>query len=170
MDAEFFRTYLVGKLPRRSHISAFVLFLRVLLRAWTRCSDEHHYRHRLDRNVLSRRPLSRSFLLRSPTRKKGRRPPNRMESITIEHGEFLQALRRLRRELLKKPQGSKTSHKVNHEQSAVVCGGGPESATASSSSSLPMLNLHRDLPETMSRGENSAKYAKLQATLFQRKR
>lgn len=105
------------------------------------------------------------FLLR--IRKKGHRPPDRAHFSTIEHGEFLQALRRLRRELLKKPKGN-TSGKTNDGQRSLVGGCGPESSTSTTSSSLPTLSLRRNYSGTTSRGEKEHSRQNLQRSMCSR--
>ncbi|CAM9641240.1 unnamed protein product [Pylaiella littoralis] len=97
----------------------------------------------------------------------GRRPPDRVDSIAIEHGKFLQGLRRLRRELLKKLQG-KTYDNKKRGQRSLVCGGGPESSPASNSSSLPILSLCRNHSGTIVRGEKTNRRHSIDADVVAR--
>ncbi|CAM9413621.1 unnamed protein product, partial [Ectocarpus fasciculatus] len=74
--------------------------------------------------------------------------------ISIEHGEFLQAFLRLRRDLLKKQQGNGWDKTARKPKSLVDGGRGPESSTTSKDiSSLPLLSLPRSHPG-MTRGED----------------
>ncbi|CAM9261269.1 unnamed protein product [Ectocarpus sp. 8 AP-2014] len=74
--------------------------------------------------------------------------------ICIEHGEFLQAFLRLRRDLLKKQQGNGCDKTARKPKSLVDGVRGPESSkTSRDTSSLPLLSLRRSLPG-MSRVEN----------------
>lgn len=82
--------------------------------------------------------LSRHVFVVSGTRKQeGRSREEYVGHTMIEHGRFLQSLRRLRRELLNKHQGN-ASHKNKH---AYDDGGvGPESSITRCSASLPPLD------------------------------
>ncbi|CAM9326054.1 unnamed protein product [Ectocarpus sp. 4 AP-2014] len=67
--------------------------------------------------------------------------------IGIEHGEFLQAFLRLRRDLLKKHQGNGRDKTARKPKSLVDGVRGPESSnTSKATSSLPLLSLRRSLP------------------------
>lgn len=83
----------------------------------------------------------------------------------IEHGRFLQSLRRLRRELLKKQQGNPTGNNKH------VNSGGAELSTTRGSASLPSLNARRDYFGTAINGEMNTQLAldsKLCSQLFTR--
>lgn len=67
----------------------------------------------------------------------------------IEHGRFLQSIRRLRRELLKKQQGN-ASEKTKHSYGDGV---GPEPSIKRCSASLPSLSVPRDYYGAAANGE-----------------
>ncbi|CAN0402350.1 unnamed protein product [Ectocarpus sp. 12 AP-2014] len=67
--------------------------------------------------------------------------------VSIEHGEFLQAFLRLRRDLLKRQQGNGCDRTARKPKSLVDGVRGPESSkTPRATSSLPLLSLRRSLP------------------------
>ncbi|CAM9309777.1 unnamed protein product [Ectocarpus sp. 13 AM-2016] len=69
--------------------------------------------------------------------------------VSIEHGEFLQAFLRLRRDLLKKQQGNGCDRTARKPKSPVNGVRGPESSqTPRATSSLPLLSLRRSLSGT----------------------